>query len=72
MAPVRRSEALVGELFDTYTAGAPMPGRWRDGFIAAPDERAAVRVVCDFIAGMTDRYALAEHAKHFASTPALQ
>ena len=30
------------------------------------------RLVCDYIAGMTDRYALAEHRRHFAATPDLR
>ena len=63
MEPVERSEVLVGQLFDTYLAGAPMPGRWRQAFIDAADERAAARVVADFIAGMTDPYAEQEHAR---------
>jgi dGTPase len=35
------------------------------------DERARVLRIADFIAGMTDRYALGEHARHFDSTPEL-
>ena len=30
------------------------------------------RLVCDYIAGMTDRYALAEHRRHFEQTPELR
>jgi dGTPase len=30
------------------------------------------RVVCDYIAGMTDRYAAAEHRRLFDETPELQ
>ena len=30
------------------------------------------RVVCDYIAGMTDRYALAAHRRHHAATPELR
>ena len=30
------------------------------------------RLVCDYIAGMTDRYALAEHRRHFEATPELR
>jgi len=36
------------------------------------DEAARVRHIADFIAGMTDRYALAEHARLFDSTPELR
>ncbi len=30
------------------------------------------RLVCDYIAGMTDRYALSEHCRHFEATPDLR
>ena len=30
------------------------------------------RLVCDYIAGMTDRYALSEHHRHFEATPDLR
>ena len=46
-------------------------GRWRE---QAPrrDPRGYARHVCDFIAGMTDRYALAEHRRLFDATPDLR
>ena len=40
-----------------------------------PDEEFPVpqeRAVCDYIAGMTDRYALAEHRRLFGSAPELR
>ncbi|MGH6678196.1 MAG: hypothetical protein ACREDL_04480, partial [Bradyrhizobium sp.] len=36
------------------------------------DEARRARLVCDYIAGMTDRYALAEHARFFDETPDLR
>ena len=65
MAPVRRSEALVGELFDRYLATADMPGRWGAAAAAAAAEAGRARIVADFVAGMTDPYAEAEHARLF-------
>ena len=65
MAPIRRSETLVGELFDGYMRGAPMPGQWRSAADGAPSDAARARIVADFIAGMTDPYAEAEHARLF-------
>ena len=35
-------------------------------------ERVRTRRIVDYIAGMTDRYALVEHAKYFATTPELR
>ena len=51
---------------------ALMPAEWADK--ASPHDHSGrrERVVCDYIAGMTDRYALAEHRRHFATTPALR
>ena len=65
MAPVRRSEALVGELFDRYFATSDMPGRWGAASREARSDAERARVVADFIAGMTDPYAEAEHARLF-------
>ena len=56
-------------------ATAPIPATCRrngseglDGL----DDAARARRIADFIAGMTDRYALAEHARLFDSTPELR
>jgi dGTPase len=65
MVPVRRSEAVVGELFDAYMAGSEMPGRWAKAYAGAADDAARARLVGDFIAGMTDPYALEQHARLF-------
>jgi dGTPase len=36
------------------------------------DDAARARQIADFIAGMTDRFALMEHARLFDSTPELR
>jgi dGTPase len=65
------AERVVEELFEHYLARpADMPSEWRSGPLQET-EALALRVG-DFIAGMTDRYALAEHARHFKSTPELR
>ncbi|HRO12366.1 deoxyguanosinetriphosphate triphosphohydrolase [Amaricoccus sp.] len=58
----RKARMVVEELFSTF-AGAPelMPEEWNA--CAALGETARARVVADYIAGMTDRYALQEHRK---------
>jgi dGTPase len=65
MAPVLRSQRLVAGLFDHYAATGDMPGRWGAAWAAAPDAAARARLIADFIAGMTDPYAEAEHARVF-------
>ena len=65
MAPVRRSQHLVAELFDRYFESADMPRRWAEAARAAGTDAARARVIADFVAGMTDPYAEAEHARLF-------
>jgi dGTPase len=48
-----------------------MPPEWAHG-IDANDGGGRMRRIADFIAGMTDRYALVEHARLFDSTPELR
>ncbi|MEO6015103.1 MAG: deoxyguanosinetriphosphate triphosphohydrolase [Devosia sp.] len=72
MAPVRRSQHLVAELFDRYFASADMPGRWGEGARAAETDAGRARIVADFVAGMTDPYAEAEHARLFDGKPAVE
>jgi dGTPase len=72
MRVMDEAEAVVRDLF-TYLAANPadLPAEWRDGLVQA-DEAARLRRIADYIAGMTDRYALVEHARYFAVTPELR
>ena len=50
-----------------------MPGEWAQAAArAAGDDARCARIVCDYIAGMTDRYALAEHRRLFGDAPELR
>lgn len=63
------AEQVVRDLFEHYRAKpSDMPAEW--GADAA-DDHARVRGIADFIGGMTDRYALSEHARFFPKTPDL-
>jgi len=63
---------VVRDLFARYSAHPDdLPAEWREG-LADLDKPACARRIADFIAGMTDRYALAEHARLFDSTPELR
>jgi dGTPase len=72
MAIMGEAEAVVRDLFARYgrDAGA-LPAEWSEQ-APAQGSRAYARHVCDFIAGMTDRYALAEHRRLFDATPELR
>ena len=63
---------VVRDLFAHYSARPQdLPAEWGEQLVGR-DEAAGARHIADFIAGMTDRYALAEHARLFDSTPELR
>ncbi len=63
---------VVRDLYARYSVHPDdLPAEWTVGF-AALDEASRARRIADFIAGMTDRYALAEHERLFDSTPELR
>src|SRR5579871_4576339 len=57
-----RADAIVRRLFERYmTEPSAMPPEWA----AKAGESDRARAVADYIAGMTDRFAIAEHARLF-------
>lgn len=65
MVHVKQGEKIVADLFDHFAGGGDMPGRWGQAAQNAQNERDRMRVVTDFIAGMTDPYASETHARLF-------
>lgn len=66
------AERVVEDLFKRFLAGEPgMPPVWEKA-AAAVEGRKRARVIGDFVAGMTDRYALSEHRRLFDQTPELR
>lgn len=66
------AEGIVRDLFNRYQDdGAVLPDDWRIAASSQP-ERSRSRVIADFVAGMTDRYAIAEHRRLFDATPELR
>ncbi|MGH6841711.1 MAG: deoxyguanosinetriphosphate triphosphohydrolase [Methylocella sp.] len=62
---------IVRDLFFRFFRGPDlMPAEWMAA--AGTSEARRARVVCDYIAGMTDHYAKAEHQKLFDETPELR
>ncbi len=62
-----RSQArrIITELFQLFSAEPEvLPSEWSER-TRERDEAGRARVVCDYIAGMTDRYAIEEHRKLF-------
>jgi dGTPase len=66
------AEEVVRDLFGYYMAHpGELPAEWSEG-VTATGESARARRIADYIAGMTDRYALVEHARYFKTTPELR
>lgn len=65
------ADQIVRDLFDAYFVDPrAMPEGWREGLDRA-EERVKARHVADFLAGMTDTYAIKEHRRLFDRTPDL-
>ncbi|WP_371060340.1 deoxyguanosinetriphosphate triphosphohydrolase [Rhodosalinus sp. 5P4] len=55
---------VVQDLFPLYLSRPELlPRRWQADVAAAADETTLARIVADYIAGMTDRFALQSHAR---------
>lgn len=66
MAVRRDAEALLEALFQRFRAcPQDLPPEWRGAEVST-------RTIADYIAGMTDRYAVAEHTRLFGSAPDLR
>ena len=59
-----RALAAVTLVFPLFMAHPDlMPARWQKAVAQAADDTTLARLVCDYIAGMTDRFALQEHQR---------
>ena len=66
------AEEVVRRLFAHYVeAPGDLPADWLSGIDGADAKGRALRIA-DFIAGMTDRYAMVEHTRIFGATPELR
>lgn len=66
------AEGVIADLFSRCAEDVDaLPAEWRDQ-APAQGTREYARLIADFIAGMTDRYALAEHRRLFDATPDLR
>jgi dGTPase len=72
MGVMRDAERIVGDLFAKYRADpAAMAEAWH-AVSQRLDDRRRARLICDFVGGMTDRFAIAEHRRLFDATPNLR
>ena len=69
---MEHAEQIVRDLFNRYNDDPrSLPEDWRDAFLSL-DRQARARLACDFLAGQTDRYALAEYRRLFDATAELR
>ena len=72
LAVREEAERVVRDLFGRFVAEpTAMPDEWQAGLGGGGDKARRARRVADYIAGMTDRYALHEHRRLFSATPTL-
>jgi dGTPase len=72
MRVMGEAEQIVVELFTRYhETPSDLPAEWLEG-AAFESETARARRIGNFIAGMTDRFAITEHQRLFDSTPELR
>ncbi len=61
----RQAGRIVKSLFELFfSASEALPPEWRERY-EGKDKQGQARVVCDYIAGMTDRYAMREYRRLF-------
>jgi dGTPase len=66
---MERAQRVIRDLFEAYMNDEKLlPSDWREDHPISDQSRYA-RQVCDFIAGMTDRYALDQHKRLFDLDP---
>ena len=59
-----KAKRIVSDLFNIYTKEADcLPNEWRLNYEMAKNSFARNRIITDYIAGMTDRFAINEHKK---------
>jgi dGTPase len=64
MAERARVTAVINDLFPLFMAQSDLlPPEWQNDIAAVQDQTALARIVADYVSGMTDRFALAEHTR---------
>ena len=71
MRVMRGAESIIGDLFQRYRLDAMSLPDDRRHALSGLDEMRRARRIADFVAGMTDRFAISEHRRLFDATPEL-
>ncbi len=71
MRPVKLAEAVIADLYEAFFDDlSRMPDEWQSA-VDSDEPAELARHIADYIAGMTDRFALSEHRRLFDATPDL-
>ena len=66
MAERAKVTAVIHDLFPMYMARPDLlPPEWQSDLAGVRDDTGLARLIADYVAGMTDRFALQEHARLF-------
>lgn len=65
MHSVEKGEMIVGALFDAFMGGTLLPAKWQDRVHNSQNECEGARHISDYIAGMTDPFAISEYERLF-------
>ena len=67
---MNRAKRVINDLFEAFMETPHhLPEKWLAGNFDSIDENRKARKICDYIAGMTDRYALDKHKAIFDLDP---
>jgi dGTPase len=66
----KRGKEIIAKLFDSFVNdGDLLPDDWKSIYAARDDNQWRRRTVCDYIAGMTDRYCVEMYARLTGQDP---
>lgn len=72
MRPVRAAQTILEDLFEALMSGDASTPPGDEWSLEGLDGDARALKVADYLAGMTDRYAIAQHRRLFDHTPHLR
>jgi dGTPase len=59
---------IIKDLFAAYSNDPSLlPQKWQEGLVCVSSDDNIAGIVCDYIAGMTDRFAISQHEKLFGT-----
>ena len=65
-----KGQQIVRSLFEAFSTEAQrlLPANTKNRWLMAVSEQSRMRVICDYVSGMTDEYALRMHQQLFAAS----